>query len=114
MELKGYSRPEVAVLMNAVDCLLMTSHSEGSPQVVKEAIACGCPVVSLDVGDVAEQIEGTDCGVIVERTPEAIATALFDQLEKPRSSCPTEKIKQIDNHLIAARITEIYKGATPN
>ena len=49
IELKGYSRHQVALLMQAVDCFLMTSHSEGSPQVIKEALACSCPIVSVDV-----------------------------------------------------------------
>lgn len=58
IELKGYSREEVALLMNAVDCCLMTSISEGSPQFIKEAMACNCPIVTVDVGDVFELIEG--------------------------------------------------------
>jgi glycosyltransferase involved in cell wall biosynthesis len=56
LELKGYTREEVALLMNAVDVVLMTSFSEGSPQFIKEAMVCGCPVVSVPVGDVPELI----------------------------------------------------------
>lgn len=52
LELKGLSRKEVALLLNAVDLALMTSFSEGSPQFIKEAMACNCPVVSTNVGDV--------------------------------------------------------------
>ena len=36
----------------------MTSHSEGSPQIIKEAIACGQRIVTVDVGDVREQLDG--------------------------------------------------------
>ena len=53
LELKGYNRVQVATLMQAVDAILMTSFTEGSPQVIKEALACGCPIVSVDVGDVS-------------------------------------------------------------
>ena len=58
LEFYGYSREQVPLLYNAVDCGLLTSFTEGSPQFVKEAIACGCPVVSTDVGDAAEVIDG--------------------------------------------------------
>lgn len=109
LELKGYCRTEVAALMNVADCLLMTSHSEGSPQVIKEALACGCPVVSVDVGDVAEQIEGTNCGVIVEHTPEAIAKALSIQTERSHRPYCKERIERFDNRRIATLLIEIYK-----
>lgn len=109
LELKGYNRNEVVALMNVADCLLMTSHSEGSPQVIKEALACGCPVVSVDVGDVAEQIEGTNCGVIVEHTPEAIAKALSLQTERSHRPYCKERIERFDNRRIATLLIEIYK-----
>lgn len=58
IELNGYSRHEVALLLNAVDMLLLTSFSEGSPQIIKEAMACNCPIVSVPVGDVEDVISG--------------------------------------------------------
>jgi glycosyltransferase involved in cell wall biosynthesis len=61
LELKGYSRQEVVLLMNAVDMVLMTSFTEGSPQFIKESMACNCPIVSVPAGDVAfviNQVEG--------------------------------------------------------
>lgn len=60
IELKAYSREEVALLMNAADLCLMTSHSEGSPQFIKEAMACNCPIVSVNVGDVANIIDNVE------------------------------------------------------
>jgi len=60
LELKGYSREEVVQLMNSVDCVLMTSFTEGSPQFIKEAMACNCPIVSVPVGDVPDVIMGID------------------------------------------------------
>ena len=75
VELRGYDRGEVNSLMCAADCLLLTSKREGSPQVIKEAMACGCPIVSADVGDVAERIEGIEgCYVALTRDPHEIAS----------------------------------------
>jgi glycosyltransferase involved in cell wall biosynthesis len=56
----GIPNTDVPVWLSASDALLLTSHHEGSPTVVKEALACGLPVVSVDVGDVAERIEGIE------------------------------------------------------
>ena len=66
MEMKGYSRMQVAELMNAADVCLMTSHTEGSPQFIKEAMACNCPIVSVNVGDVKEVLEGVNGCLITE------------------------------------------------
>ena len=58
VSLEGFSRREVALVMNAVDVTLMTSDREGSPVTIKESLACMTPVVSVAVGDVAELIAG--------------------------------------------------------
>ena len=60
VELDGYSREQVSYLMNGCDVGLLTSYSEGSPQFIKEAMACNCPVVSTDVGNVRWLIGETD------------------------------------------------------
>ncbi|WP_339923303.1 glycosyltransferase family 4 protein [uncultured Cyclobacterium sp.] len=52
------NRTEVRNLLSRADCLLLTSKTEGSPQVVKEALSCNLPVVSVPVGDVNEIISG--------------------------------------------------------
>ncbi len=61
---------EVCTYMNAADCLLLTSWSEGSPNVIKEAMACNCPIVTTDVGDVTERLENLDgCYVVTTEHP---------------------------------------------
>lgn len=113
IELKGYSREEVNTLMCAANCLLMTSKTEGSPQVIKEAMACGCPIVSVDVGDVAERTSGVDgCYVISSREPKDIAAALEKAIEFDGKTTGRERIIKdgLSNELIAKRIIEIYEN----
>ena len=111
LELKGYTRPQVAALMQAVDAFLMTSLTEGSPQVIKEAMACGCPIVSVDVGDVREQIEGIEGCFISNREPEALADCLKKALVyKERTSGRSAIVdKGLSNENIASHIIAVYK-----
>lgn len=110
IELKGYTREQVTLLMCAVDAFLMTSFTEGSPQVIKEAMACGCPIVSVDVGDVAERIEGIDGCYIAERTPEDIAEKLRMALALRERTNGRERILSLGltNDLVAERLINIY------
>lgn len=112
LELKGYSREEVTLLMCAADAFLMTSFTEGSPQVIKEALACGCPIVSVDVGDVKERIEGVEgCYVAQTRNPEELAGLLRKALDFEGKTAGREKITAdgLDNRQVAKRLLEIYK-----
>jgi teichuronic acid biosynthesis glycosyltransferase TuaC len=72
----GVATTEVPVWLNAADALLLTSLHEGSPNIVKEALACGLPVVSVDVGDVAERIEGIEGCHLAAPEPSALAAKL--------------------------------------
>jgi len=73
IELKDKSRLEVAQMLNACDAALLTSFSEGSPQFIKEAMACQTPVVSTRVGDVAELFEGLEGHFLTN--PDAVEVA---------------------------------------
>ena len=72
------SHDEVVKYMCAADALLLTSVSEGSPNVIKEAMACNCPLVSTDVGDV-KWVTGGIAGTCV--VPYGDAEALCRGLE---------------------------------
>lgn len=112
LELKGYSRHQVAILMQAVDVLLMTSLTEGSPQVIKEAMACGCPIVSVDVGDVRERIEGIDGCYISDRTQESLADCIKRALAFNGRTLGREAIEKngFTNDCIATRIISVYES----
>lgn len=112
IELKGYNRDQVNALMYSCDALLMTSRTEGSPQVVKEAMACGCPIVSVDVGDVAERTEGVEgCYVVPTREPKDIAEALKKAIAFEGKTNGREHILSagLTNEQVAKRIIEIYE-----
>ena len=113
IELKGYNRDQVNALMYNCDALLMTSKSEGSPQVVKEAMVCGCPIVSVDVGDVAERTSGVEgCYIVHTREPNEIAKALQKALAFEGNTKGREKVvvMGLTNEQVAERLIAIYKG----
>lgn len=110
MELKEYSRSAVAVLMQAVDAFLMTSLSEGSPQVIKEALACGCPIVSVDVGDVKERVTGVKGCFVVETTASAISEALKQALNIDSRTSGRQVIERdgLTSKKVAEKLREVY------
>ena len=117
IELKGYTREEVAILMHSCNALLMTSKTEGSPQVIKEAMACGCPIVSVDVGDVAERIEGVDgCSVVKSREPAAIADALKKAVvfEGRTNGCERIIAMGLSNEQVVMQLVDIYNTIKDN
>jgi glycosyltransferase involved in cell wall biosynthesis len=111
LELKGYSREEVTLLMCAADAFLMTSFTEGSPQVIKEALACGCPIVSVDVGDVKERVEGVGgCYVATTREPKELAVLLQKAFDFQGKTSGREKIivDGLDNSQVADKLMSLY------
>lgn len=110
LELRGYTRDEVVALMYKCDTLLLTSIREGSPQVVKEAMACGCPIVSVDVGDVKERLTGLDgCYVATSRTPEELAQLLEKSISFGRTKGREQLLDAgLDNVQIAEKLLSIY------
>ena len=111
IELKGFNRDQVNALMYNCDALLMTSKTEGSPQVIKEAMACGCPIVSVDVGDVAERVSGVEgCYVVLTRDPKDIAEVLLKAIQFEGKTNGREKIVEygLSNDQVAKRLQAIY------
>ena len=114
LELKGYSREEVTLLMCASDVLLLTSFSEGSPQVIKEALACGCPIVSVDVGDVRERVDGvTGCFVAETREQGKLTELLRKALsyEGRTKGRGMILVDGLDNNQVAEKLKAIYNTA---
>jgi teichuronic acid biosynthesis glycosyltransferase TuaC len=112
VELKGYSREQMCLLMNAADALLITSLKESGPQVAKEAMACGCPIVSVDVGDVRKLTAGISGCYLTSREPGDIADALSKAVSFEGKIEGRQRLLDmaLDNLSIAKRIAGIYKS----
>ncbi len=106
----GHTRYEMERFFNAADCLVLASETEGSPNVVKEAMACNLPVVSVDAGDVRERLRDAAPGSIVTRDAHALAQGIREALasgarSNGRSLLQRQGLGQADT---VARLHEVY------
>lgn len=110
VEMRGFTRDQVNLVMNAANCLLMTSHREGSPQVVKEAMVCGTPVVSVDVGDVKDVTAGIEGCFITSYDVNDVARSVEQTFAFQGKTAGRQRIieRGLSNELVAKRIIEIY------
>ena len=77
------SRDEIADLLAAADVMVLPTRSEGLANVWVEALACGTPVVTSDVGGVREVVDRPEAGLIITPEPRAIAEAVRTILADP-------------------------------
>ncbi|SFB67222.1 Glycosyltransferase involved in cell wall bisynthesis [Halobiforma haloterrestris] len=104
----GVDYESVPTYMNAADALLLTSHHEGSPMSVKEAMACNLPVVSTDVGDVRERLEGVEPSAVGTSDAELVR-ALEAVLERGERSNGREAAKRVSQERVIDRLLSIYE-----
>lgn len=108
---------KIPEILNCANVLALCSISEGSPTVVREAIACGVPVVSTDVGDVRHVIKSPSICKIVERDENMFAKALIEFLNKDieqikRECAKISAIFSLTN--IFQEVIEVYKSLVPS
>jgi len=106
--LQGVSNDDVPVWLNASDVVLLTSQHEGSPTVIKEALACNVPIVSVDVGDVRERIEGIEGCYLALPEPDNLAAKLHLVYAGLRRVAGREKVQELSLQCIATRLNEFY------
>ena len=107
----GVPHTDMPRLMSACDALVFTSMQEGSPNVVKEALACNLPVVSVQVGDVAERLQGIEgCELCPDERPETIAAALERVLERGQRVAGRAAVLRLDETAITTRLIELYES----
>lgn len=93
----------------ASDCLLMTSMYEGSPNVVKEAMACNLPVVAVDVGDVQERLDGVLPSEVTLRDPSLLGAAVAEITKTCHRSTGRDRTQQFDQRVLADQLVKIYR-----
>lgn len=105
-------KPEqVAEMMNGADCLLLTSLHEGSPNVIKEAMACNLPIVTVHVGDVMERLWAVKNAYVVDSyNPELLSARVEQVLNSNERTNGIEEIKRqrLTSEDVALRIINVY------
>lgn len=102
---------EMPLYLSGADCLLLMSDYEGSPDIIKEALACGLPIVSVEVGDVPERLEGVHPSRIVARDPRAIGTAAAEIVLSGQRSNGRERVQEISATTIRDKVIQVYRRA---
>jgi glycosyltransferase involved in cell wall biosynthesis len=74
------TQQELATYFCAADVLLFTSHAEGSPNIVREALASGCPVVSVGVGDVSKWVNMSKGGYVSSYDPNELSQGIINTI----------------------------------
>jgi glycosyltransferase involved in cell wall biosynthesis len=107
-----HAHEDVPLYLNGADCLLLCSDTEGSPDIIKEALACNLPIVGVDVGDVVERLDGVSCSKVVCKKPEVLASAIENLFLSNQRSTGRDAIQrdQISEEDVADRILAIYQS----
>jgi glycosyltransferase involved in cell wall biosynthesis len=111
----GLPHEQIAALMNACDALVCTSMQEGSPNSIKEALACNLPVVSVRVGDVPLRLRGiSGCELCPDDRAETLASALERVLRRGGRIDGRSAVTSLDEQLLTRRLIDIYRSILPS
>lgn len=101
---------QIPYYLNAADLLVLTSFNEGSPNVVKEAMACNCPVVSTKVGDIEELLGKTEGCYITSFDPADLASKIKKAIAFGKPTSGRKDIAHLDDCKIAEKLICLYEN----
>jgi teichuronic acid biosynthesis glycosyltransferase TuaC len=105
----GLPQAKLVQYINASNALILSSVAEGSPNIVKETMACNVPVVSTDVGDVAQVIGRTQGCRVCPPDHELLAAALEEALQHTGPTAGRMDIMHLDRTVVAKRVIAVYE-----
>ncbi len=105
----GLPQTKLVQYINASNVLILSSVSEGSPNIVKEAMACNVPIVSTNVGDVRQVIGRTRGCSVCPRDPDALAAALEKALRNAEPTTGRTDIAHLDRSAVAKQVIAVYE-----
>ena len=110
MQMKGLSRAEVSKLLCACDLFALPTKSEGSPQALKEAMACNCPIMATDVADIKHLLGNEEGHYICTFEPENVAIILKEALSFDKRTNGRKRIVELglENRQVAEKLLTIY------
>lgn len=97
---------------NAADVVLLTSLWEGSPNVIKESMACNRPIVSTNVGDVNMLLKHVESSFIVNPDSKMISEKINILLNnsKPSNGRMILRKLELDSEHIAIKLIMLYNN----
>ena len=116
LPLSNVSHEKVPIFMNSCDALILCSDYEASPMVIKEAMAVGLPITSVDVGDVSWLLgDLTGCN-ITSYNPKEIANSLLETIYFNKQTKGRERLLELklDSVCVTKRIIKVFKNAKEN
>jgi len=105
----GKAHAEMPAYLNASDAVLVTSRRESGPMVVREAAACDVPVVSTDVGFVAETLADVDHSVVCQSDAD-LSRGLERVLEADRPSATGDSVPALGPDQFGRRLEQVYQS----
>lgn len=111
LEMKGLTRLQISKILSACDLFALPTKSEGSPQALKEAMACNSPIVATDVADIKHLLGDLEGHYICTFDPKDVAEKVEQALNFNGRTKGRERIIELGltNDLVAKKLVEIYK-----